>query len=258
MADFETFITATNAAQTKHEVFDIFEHALKAYGYDRLCYSLITEHPSLGLEAGHGVVRNYAEDWMAHYIAEGYEAIDPVPKHCFATNRPFTWTEVTKLKGLTKKAQTVMDEAREAGLYDGVAVPIHGVKGELSGIGMASSTRGVALNPDMLCKIQALCLQFHLAYIGKEQQERQSCEKAGTVLTAREKEILLWAAEGKSDPVIADILGISYSTVRFHLNNIYQKLDANERTFAVVKAIRCGLILPSYVSELETPVRLVR
>ncbi|MGA9267681.1 MAG: helix-turn-helix transcriptional regulator, partial [Rhodomicrobium sp.] len=60
--------------------------------------------------------------------------------------------------------------------------------------------------------------------------------------------ILLWAAEGKSDSVIAEILGVSHATIRFHMNNIFKKLDANERTLATVKAIRQGLILPSYVT----------
>jgi DNA-binding CsgD family transcriptional regulator len=66
-------------------------------------------------------------------------------------------------------------------------------------------------------------------------------------LTSREKEILSWAAEGKSDSVIADIIGVSHSTIRFHMNNIFRKLNANERTLATVKAIRQGLILPSYL-----------
>lgn len=66
-------------------------------------------------------------------------------------------------------------------------------------------------------------------------------------LTFREREILLWAAEGKSDPVIAEILGISHSTVRFHIKNIFRKFEVNERTLAVVKAIKMRLISPSYI-----------
>jgi DNA-binding CsgD family transcriptional regulator len=66
-------------------------------------------------------------------------------------------------------------------------------------------------------------------------------------LSAREKEILLWAAEGKSDAVIAEIIGVTHATIRFHMNNIFKKLQANERTLATVKAIRLGLILPSCI-----------
>jgi DNA-binding CsgD family transcriptional regulator len=255
MPSLETFIEATNQATTPEEVFALFEKALRELGYDRICYSLITDHPSLGLSAGHGVKRNYAEDWMQHYMDNGYEKIDPVPKYCFATTRPFTWNWVMTSSELSAAEQKVMTEARDARLLDGVAVPLYGVNGELAGVGMASSSGGTQVDKNMLCKIRALASQFHLAYTEKEAHQQAL---RAVRLTEREREILLWAAEGKSDPVIGEIMGISYATVRYHMNNIFRKLDANERTFAVVKAIRHGLILPSYVSELPAPIRLVR
>ncbi|MCK6418180.1 MAG: LuxR family transcriptional regulator [Alphaproteobacteria bacterium] len=255
MIALEEFIQKTNRAATSEEIFLLFESALQKLGYDRICYSLITDHPSLGLKAGHGVLRNYSEDWMKHYVSKGYEKIDPVPKYCFSTNKPFTWDWVVQSQILSNDAQLVMNEAHEAKLYDGIAVPMYGVNGELAGVGLASSAGGTEVNKNMLCVIRALAYQFHLAYTEKEASEGNL---KNVRLTNREKEILLWAAEGKSDPAIAEIMGISYPTVRYHMNNVFRKLQANERTFAVVKAIRNGLILPSYVSELPTPIRLVR
>lgn len=61
-------------------------------------------------------------------------------------------------------------------------------------------------------------------------------------LTPREADCLLWAAEGKSDLDIAIILGISRSTVLKHLRSACDKLDAANRTHAVVKAMRRRLI----------------
>jgi DNA-binding CsgD family transcriptional regulator len=250
MVSLETFIEQTNAASSAEEVFRLFEEALREFGYDRICYSLITDHPSLGLHAGHGVLRNYSEDWMKHYFERGYEKVDPVPKFCFSTNMPFTWDWLTATQTLSDNARLVMTEANEAKLHDGVAVPLYGANGELAGVGMASSSGGVEIDKNMLCVIRALAFQFHLAFTEKEAEQNAL---KNIHLTDREKEILLWAAEGKSDPVIADILSISYPTVRYHMNNIFRKLGANERTFAVVKAIRHGLILPSYVSDLNDP-----
>ena len=87
----ERFIEEANNAKSTREVAQLFGNALKEYGYDRFCYSLITNHPSLGLDAGHGVAENYPEDWMAHYKANRYEKKDPVPRQAFETLRPFTW-----------------------------------------------------------------------------------------------------------------------------------------------------------------------
>jgi DNA-binding CsgD family transcriptional regulator len=245
----ERFIEDTNKATSSKEATRIFERALAHFGYDRFCYSLITAHPSAGLDAAHGVARNYPDDWMAHYAANHYEKKDPVRVYAFASDRPFTWDSLGQARNLKPEQQRVMDEAREAGLLDGIAVPICGQNGELAGVGMASSIGGVRPDINLLSKIRALTLQFHLVYTELEKKNRSSRDNfaSNVHLTAREKEILLWAADGKSDGVIAEIIGISHATIRFHMNNIFKKLNANERTLATVKAIRHGLILPSYV-----------
>lgn len=54
-------------------------------------------------------------------------------------------------------------------------------------------------------------------------------------LTGREEEILELLAQGHLTKEIADKVGISYATVRFHLRNIYTKLHVNSRTQAVLK-----------------------
>jgi DNA-binding CsgD family transcriptional regulator len=245
----ERFIEDTNGAKSSKEATRIFERALAYYGYDRFCYSLITAHPSLGLGAGHGVARNYPNDWMSYYEANHYEKKDPVPQHCFTTCRPFTWDSLAQTRNLKPEQQRVMDEARTAGLLDGVAIPICGQNGELAGVGMASSSGGVRPEINLLNKLRALAMQFHLVYTELEKDDPPVRDPAveSVHLSEREKEILLWAAQGKSDSVIADIIGVSHSTIRFHMKNIFKKLNANERTLATVKAIRHGLILPSYV-----------
>jgi len=50
----------------------------------------------------------------------------------------------------------------------------------------------------------------------------------------REQEILHWVREGKRDPEIAIILGISPRTVHHHMANIYRKLGVETRTAAAM------------------------
>ncbi|MBI4202094.1 MAG: response regulator transcription factor [Chloroflexi bacterium] len=61
-----------------------------------------------------------------------------------------------------------------------------------------------------------------------------------SVLTAREREVLTLVAEGFSNKLIADQLSISERTVKNHLTNIMVKLEAWDRTHAVVTAFRHG------------------
>jgi DNA-binding NarL/FixJ family response regulator len=49
-------------------------------------------------------------------------------------------------------------------------------------------------------------------------------------------------SKGKSNKIIADDLGISEHTVKNHIKSILSKLDASDRTGAVVIAIRRGFI----------------
>lgn len=61
-------------------------------------------------------------------------------------------------------------------------------------------------------------------------------------LTARELEVLRLVVEGQSNKEIGAALAIAEGTVRAHLNSIFQKLDALDRTHAVTIAIRRGLV----------------
>lgn len=62
-------------------------------------------------------------------------------------------------------------------------------------------------------------------------------------ITAREREVLQLLAEGLPNKAIAQRLGISEHTVKYHVNALLGKLDAQSRTEAVVRATRLGLIL---------------
>lgn len=62
-------------------------------------------------------------------------------------------------------------------------------------------------------------------------------------LTPREREVLQQLAEGLSNRAIAQVLGISDHTVKFHLASIFGKLGAATRTEAVRAGLRQGLIV---------------
>jgi DNA-binding NarL/FixJ family response regulator len=60
-------------------------------------------------------------------------------------------------------------------------------------------------------------------------------EKLG--LTPRVAEVLLWVSQGKTNPEIATILGISEGTVKKHLMDIMQNLGVETRTAATLRAL---------------------
>ena len=61
-------------------------------------------------------------------------------------------------------------------------------------------------------------------------------------LTDREKQVVQLLSEGLSNKLIADRLGISDHTAKFHVNGVMMKLGSSTRTEAVVEAVRRGLV----------------
>jgi DNA-binding CsgD family transcriptional regulator len=61
-------------------------------------------------------------------------------------------------------------------------------------------------------------------------------------LTAREREVLQMVSMGRSNRRIAEALGISENTVKYHLGGLYGKLGVSNRAEAAFEAVRRGLI----------------
>lgn len=66
--------------------------------------------------------------------------------------------------------------------------------------------------------------------------------RTATLLTPREQQVLELLAEGLSNKVIALRLDISEHTAKFHVNSILDKLEADTRTDAVMRAARSGML----------------
>jgi DNA-binding NarL/FixJ family response regulator len=72
---------------------------------------------------------------------------------------------------------------------------------------------------------------LHQAYLDAESRRHPVPR-----LTPRQKDLLRLVAAGHTNTQIARRLGISESTVRTHLENIYQRLQVSSRTAAVTRA----------------------
>ncbi|MEJ2407734.1 MAG: LuxR C-terminal-related transcriptional regulator, partial [Candidatus Thiodiazotropha sp.] len=81
------------------------------------------------------------------------------------------------------------------------------------------------------------------AFAGSVSRLKSLCDEGcALLLTERESEILTWASQGKSAPEMAMLVGITERTVRFHLKNIYQKLNVSNRAHAIAEAVKIGIL----------------
>ncbi len=122
---------------------------------------------------------------------------------------------------------------------DALAIPIIG----------AAAAEGLAIlsgpieRPNALSR-SLLQIAVHLAFKRAVQlkNEPASDTVGPSSLSARQTECLSWVAQGKTDPEIGIILGVSPRTVRFHLDKAKDKLKVMTRVQAVTKAVRDRLI----------------
>lgn len=80
-----------------------------------------------------------------------------------------------------------------------------------------------------------------LAQFPEEPVDAESTPNNGP-LTRREREVLQAVADGRSTTEIGRELFISVKTVKNHLASIYAKLDARDRTQAVISGVRLGIV----------------
>lgn len=240
MEELETYIESINTSKTPVEAFERYCKIMKKFGYDRVVYSLMTDHPSLGLPRQHGLVSSYPQHWVDYYNQAKYMDHDPIAQELIKTLKPFFWDDLMQDKEISDFSVQVMNEAGESGLHNGLAFSMPGKYGEITAFGLARTDRETTQTKDysLLASLHLLSVYFHETFRQMHRAEKK------IELNNREIEILQWASEGKSDDVISDILNISQNTVRFHWKNIFTKLDANGRVFAVTKALRMELIEP--------------
>lgn len=80
----------------------------------------------------------------------------------------------------------------------------------------------------------------HLLVLEEESLRVPPATLAGFGLTGRETEVLTWVAQGKTNPEIGIILGMSARTVQKHLEHVFEKLGVESRTGAILKAWQAG------------------
>jgi len=88
----------------------------------------------------------------------------------------------------------------------------------------------------------ALSPQLAASMLNEVRRWDQPHKEEERVVTKREEEVLQLIADGCSTPEVAEKLYISQKTVKNHLASIYQKLDARDRTQAVLQAVRMGIV----------------
>ena len=207
------------------------------------------------------VIATNPESWDREYRSNGFVHVDPMIPASRRTNTPFHWLSVgmPPQQGVRKPgALKTMEAARDHGFENGLVIPFHYVDplGRMCWSVCTFFWRDKLKEFWPVFRRKRLFLHIVLLYWAQRAVDIASRDRrlparfldpdgnplVQVHLTDREKDVLSWAARGKTGVETAEILGVSKDTVETHTRHAIQKLGAINKTHAVVTALHLRAI----------------
>jgi LuxR family quorum-sensing system transcriptional regulator SolR len=233
---FEAMARAATAEDLRLEMVRF----ARAMEFEHFVYALRISAPSLKPRPQQYFINGYPQKWVEWYLSRGYFKDDPIVRHAASSTVPALWTDAMFHDG---KSAEFWDEASSFGLKEGISFAVH-EQPAVTGIFSLARDQRLDLPPAELAALVGRAQLFAsvLHHAVTRIDLPQLLPEQAVTLTAREKECLKWAAEGKTAWEIGHILSISERTAVFHLNNIIRKLGASNRTQSIVRAVALKLL----------------
>jgi len=217
----------------EHAAFNKIEAAAQALGFEQCAFALQLPSWSGGNRAL--VLNNYPALQWRRYLSREFLQPDPLDSPGYCKLDPIVWSEK-----ILRATHAVREEARVAGQSVGwlqssaISLGLAGIL-TLSRSDEMLSRKALASRADDL---RWLVRVSHITLCGIF----VSRPKEAVSLTRREIDVLQWSAEGKTTGEVAQIMALSENTIKFHIKKSTEKLGSANKTAAVVRAVRIGLL----------------
>lgn len=181
---------------------------------------------------------SWPAEWYERYLHENYLRRDPAVRAMGHTNVPYSWSESLEFEDYERPAKHIFDEAADFGMREGFVVPIFGIASGTAVVTIAGT------HAELSTRDRA---ELHLAAIYAHARVRAlspaRCQwLSSPSLSPRERECLQWAAAGKTDWEIGEILSISERTAGAHIEHAKEKCGVSTRIQAIVMTLQSGAI----------------
>jgi len=242
-------ISKLDQSSSIEDLRDLFSSAVKELGYSGFdAFSMKSGTASNADQEFNLFICDYGIDLPGSYVRDGWLQMDPVIAEIARTTTPFEYVNFLKTAQNNASVKWQLGAAQLRGVERAWCVPLS-IVGYVRGMtiymqGTDESAENLFL--ETRSEIHLMCVQFMEAFIRlynvpPEDVSDESGLNPDTI-SQRETDCLHWAARGKTNWEIGQILKISENTVRYHLKKVFVKLGANSRSSAVTIAARAGII----------------
>lgn len=180
---------------------------------------------------------NYPQEWTRIYMVGEFYKNDPIVGYIYRSFETHFWADALRVFS-DRQHVDLMNKASDFGLKYGLTSGINGpsYKGSIFSF---SSDRNRFDNHHLKI-LDIMTPHIHQALL---RICRDSQTPPAYVLSKREKEVMNWMKEGKTNWEVSVILNISERTVKFHVQNIEKKLNAVNKAHAIAIAMDNGLVV---------------
>ena len=240
----DAFVRDVSGVVSEAELAGLLEEISADMGFH---YFALTHHVDI-LRAPQPAIRlhNYPLQWVEYFDEEKLGPSDPVHRASHLTSVGFSWSKLPQMIQLTPRDRMVLEQAGSNGIGDGFTVPAH-VPGESNGSCSFATGTGQPVLQEHL-PIAQLVGAFAFEAARRVWRMRGGPSPAPQ-LTDRQRDCVVWAARGKSDWEIAQILGVGHETVIRHLKQARERYGVTKRTMLAVSTLFDGTI--SFVDILK-------
>jgi DNA-binding CsgD family transcriptional regulator len=234
--DIDRMLKEVAALETQ---FDILRFLKKITASFRARAFIVFRVPDATIHAlqSVSVVTSWPSEMLNRYDAEGLLQVSPLVQRIRTSSVPFQF-DVTKpterrLDGKTERAIELFETYN---MQRGAFFPVSDPTGDRGGVGFAGDREPLTTDEMLQLHMVSTHVFERLYQIGRHDH------RAGEDLTQREIDCLNWTAAGKTSVEISDILSLSEHTINHYLNRATKKLNTVNRTQAVARALRMGII----------------
>ena len=231
----DAFVKEVRKLRTEQELADALTEIVGDLGFR---YFALTHHVDLRRTGAAIRIHNYPQGWAEWFDEQSLATSDPVHRASNITSVGFAWSRLSELIALSRDDLRVLSLARSEGIGDGFTVPAH-VPGEAHGSCSFACLTGERFAEENLALLQ---LVGAFAFEAARRMRRSHFAAAPVRLTDRQREVVMWAASGKSDWEIARILRVSEDTIGEHMRNAARRYGVGKRTLVAINALFDGTI----------------
>ncbi len=227
----DEFLREIESVDNEHALFASVRRAAEALGFDYCAYGMRIPVPVTRPKTF--MLNSYPDAWQRRYAENKYLDVDPTILLGRFSQQPIIWSDE-----VFAKTPELWNDARDAGLRIGWAKSI--LDSQSVG-GMLTLARA----DEPLTTKELAAKEHHMRWLANTAHHgfrRIVAARWNIPLSSREKDVLRWAADGKTISEISEIMEISVATVKFHTRNAADKLGTVNRTATVARAAVMGLL----------------